>query len=649
MEGAESRTARFCAFVAFWLAIGYMAQDAALAQRAGDNAVTDAEDAFGTQVDQQSIGLYSPSDTRGFNPQLAGNFRLDGLYITQVHTFINPCLIRETTIRVGIGADPLIFAAPTGIVDLALRSPGGQRIVSVLATHGSLDGETVTLEAQTPLTGTRSAIDVCAAYYHNNDIDYADRAHGFVRSVVARWKPSDTIEVLPFAAIADGGEQNLFPQLYADGVSRPPEFTLSDLSTSDQARYGWRHIDAGVVARAALGDRWTLAAGVFRSEEHDPSNSNPLYFLGPSPIADVVLDQSPRLRSAAWSGEIRGVRQFRSGAYIHRLALSVRGRTTKVQFGGDEVLDLGSASIFQRMPIPVYSGPFGPASHDKVDQHDFGVAYEIKRRRIASFTIGILRDRYTRDVEQSGSAGASQSRSRWLLTARGVVELSSSALFYLAEVQGVEDSPLAPTSAANRGELPAASRTRQVDFGLRFGPTRPWQAILGGFEIRKPYFNLDDAGFYRALGELRHRGMEASASFSAHGTTIVAGGVYLRALDERTSARGQRVEVPLGPVPGTLNVNFDAAPESWHGWGASFQWKWLAARNVTSDGTTRLPPLSTLNIGGRYYHRASPFPWSVRLDIFNIGDRRGLHVSNVGQLLPEQPRRAVLAFALDYL
>jgi iron complex outermembrane recepter protein len=629
------------------LAISCGAPEKVFAQRAGDNAVTDAEDAFGTQVDQQSIGLYSPDDARGFSPQLAGNLRLDGLYVAQVHTFINPCLIRETNMRVGFSADPFNFPAPTGVVDMALRTPGGKQVMSVLATHGSLDGETATFEAQVPLTDSRLAVDVCAAYHHNNDIDYSDRAHGFVRSVVAQWRPSETIEVVPFAAVADGGEQNLFPLVYGDGVSRPPAFDLNDLATSDQTTYGWRHIDAGLVAHAAYGDKWSLAAGVFRSEEHDPSNSNPLYFLEPSAIVDIVLDQSPRLRSGAWSGEIRGVHEYRSGSYSQKLALAVRGRTTKIQFGGDEILDLGSASIFQRTLIPAYGGPFGLPSYDNVNQHDFGITYEMKRQDVGSVTLGVLRDQYERSVEQPDSDVASQSKSRWLVTARVVAEFNPSTMLYISEVQGVEDSPLAPASAVNRGELPTASRTRQVDFGLRLGSSRTWQSIVGGFEIRKPYFNLDELGFYRALGDLRHRGIEASTSFSSRGVTLVAGGVYLLARDERGTTTERTVEVPLGPVPGTLNVNLDVAPKSWNGWGASVQWKWLSARDVTSDGTSRLPPLSTLNIGGRYYHRSASHPWSVRLDAFNIGDRRGLHVSNVGQLLPEQPRRIVLTVALD--
>lgn len=45
--------------------------------------MTSADDAFGTAVGLQNVGLYSETDARGFNPQQAGNLRIEGLYFDQ--------------------------------------------------------------------------------------------------------------------------------------------------------------------------------------------------------------------------------------------------------------------------------------------------------------------------------------------------------------------------------------------------------------------------------------------------------------------------------------------------------------------------------------------------------------------------------------
>ncbi|MEP7245859.1 MAG: TonB-dependent receptor, partial [Gammaproteobacteria bacterium] len=52
----------------------------AVAQRADENAVTTAQDAFGATTGNESIGLYSETEVRGFSPVTAGNVRIEGLY-----------------------------------------------------------------------------------------------------------------------------------------------------------------------------------------------------------------------------------------------------------------------------------------------------------------------------------------------------------------------------------------------------------------------------------------------------------------------------------------------------------------------------------------------------------------------------------------
>ncbi|MGO4781606.1 hypothetical protein AB4084_39580, partial [Lysobacter sp. 2RAB21] len=71
---------------------------AADAQRAGDNAVTAAEDAFGATLGNETIGLYSSKQVRGFSPVDAGNVRMDGIYFDRQGT-VPPALVEGSTIR----------------------------------------------------------------------------------------------------------------------------------------------------------------------------------------------------------------------------------------------------------------------------------------------------------------------------------------------------------------------------------------------------------------------------------------------------------------------------------------------------------------------------------------------------------------------
>ncbi len=71
------------------------------AEHAEVNAVTAAEDAFGTSIGLQNVGLYTPTDARGFSPQQAGNLRIEGLYFDQQTWVTSSCLVRETAMRIG--------------------------------------------------------------------------------------------------------------------------------------------------------------------------------------------------------------------------------------------------------------------------------------------------------------------------------------------------------------------------------------------------------------------------------------------------------------------------------------------------------------------------------------------------------------------
>src|SRR5579863_2496631 len=141
------------------------------AQRADENAVTAAQDAFGTSIGFQNVGLYSAGDARGFNPQQAGNLRIEGLYFDQQTWTSGDCMVRETTMRVGIAAQSYSFPAPTGIADLSLRTPGDKTLASAILTRGPFDAATADLEVQLPVVEGKFGIDLCAGYRKDFDVD----------------------------------------------------------------------------------------------------------------------------------------------------------------------------------------------------------------------------------------------------------------------------------------------------------------------------------------------------------------------------------------------------------------------------------------------------------------------------------------------
>ena len=280
----------------------------AAAQRADDNAVTAAADAFGVTVGFQTIGLYSSTNVRGFNPAQAENLRIEGLYYDQQLTYSNPFLFSRSDIRVGIAAQSYSFPSPTGIVDYKLRIPGDQELLSVLATHGPLNMATAEIDTQYPVADALS-VGLNIAQWNNFDYNYARTSASHAFSLILRIRPSAGSEIVPFVGYTHNGEHHELPSVYANGLDSVPVFNEQQLTAQDWTSWGWNQLTAGVIGRSTLDSSWQVAAGVFRSLAQNSQNFNDL-LLGPTAggIADHIIDVTPPLRAGSYSGDLRVTR-----------------------------------------------------------------------------------------------------------------------------------------------------------------------------------------------------------------------------------------------------------------------------------------------------------------------------------------------------
>jgi iron complex outermembrane recepter protein len=625
-----------------------LTSQAAGQQRAEDNAVTAAEDAFGTSVGLQNVGLYSQTDARGFNPQQAGNLRIEGLYFDQQTWVTGSCMVRETAMRIGIAAQSYSFPSPTGIADLSLRTPGDQPAFSGLASRGPFNARTVQLEEQLPIAGKVLAADLCGGYYRNFLPDLNRQDGTAELGATLRWRPSGQTEIVPFWSYLFGGAHQSLPGVYTDGTVPLPRFRERDLGSQTWTTQPWRMTTFGAVLKSALTDQWRVTAGLFHSQEHDPWSFDPYLQLNADGTADSSVDVSPPLLANSTSGEVRLSGVTTQDVHRHQIEFAVRGRAVQRSYGGDDDLDFGNVALQSQMQFAQPPIVLTPRSEDVTRELDVGATYEERWLGVGSAAIGVLKDNYRRTNEAPAGAPATFHTTPWLIDTRLTLEGGPGLLYYGSYTQGLEDSALAPVSAVNRGEPPAAARTWQVDGGVRYAPGERLRMILGVFDIHKPYLNLDSVNVYRPLGRLRNEGLETSLTYGNAGLTVLAGGVWIRPrVDLSVTQPGVTGSEPIGPVPLTLTANLDYAPKNWGPWAASLQWNRLSSRYATSDDLQRLPPLAKVDSGVRYQWKRGEKSWTLRFDGFNLTNAQGLHVSALGLVLPEQSRRFALTLATD--
>ena len=621
----------------------------ALAQRTDDNAVEDADDAFGTSIGGEQIGIYSPDFVRGFSAVTAGNVRIDGLYYDQ-QSFPTDRIIESRTVRVGISAQGYPFPAPTGIAEYGLRKPGADALLSSALIFGPFNGWNVELDGELPLMGEKLGLTAGVGIHRANfeqGTDQNSESYG----VTLQFKPSENFYIQPFYGYIDVLERGRPPLIFTSGDFLPNEIDRPDFFGQDWTKYDADLHNLGVVSRGSIGG-FDLGFGLFRSVLDLKQTYNDLLFdTNENGIVGeriIVGDQDNRYAST--SGELRASRHFVEGSRRHSIHVSLRARSLNRRYGGSSVVSLGPSVLGEEDDRPMPEFNYGAKSTDRVRQKTFGLGYEIRWRGVGEANLGLQKTYYRKSVTTPSGELPESKDNPLLFSATAAAPITSKLAIYGGYTRGLEESDVAPADAVNRDEAPPAIITRQFDFGFRYAIRPGLSLIAGYFNVEKPYFNLDSESRFRQLGTVTNRGFEASiAGRIAPGLTINAGATWLPA---RVS--GEQVEAGLiGDRPinnfklRTLaNVNWEFP---WHKpLTLTARFESTSSRASNSDNTLFIPARSVTSLGARYRTNVGKTPILVRATVDNIFDKFGWGVGGSGFFFPNAPRRFSMVVAADW-
>ncbi|HXG81063.1 MAG TPA: TonB-dependent receptor [Sphingomicrobium sp.] len=619
----------------------------AMAQRTGENAVTSADDAFGTSIGNETIGLYGLGEVRGFSPEAAGNIRLDGLYMGGI-VIGNPRLQSGATVRVGLSAQGYAFPAPTGIVELGLRPAGAEPALSGVAYLGhSQIG--IDLDGQLPLS---SELSLAGGISFNRYIDFpnGDHSHHIDIGVAPAWRPRDGTEVRAYYGVQFSPIDRSTPFTFVDGDQLPPDLP-NDFLGQKWAAWNNRFHTMGLFGRTTFGS-WQLRAGLFRHIFDSRKSYNTLFVVDAQPdgSARYLVAIHPRRTTTSNAGELRLSRQFEEGPRHHVFHVSVKARTRDGDFGGEEVVDFGPVTIGEVPPeFPEPDVEFGEETVDETRQGTVGIAYHGRWQGVGEISLGVQKTRYRKTIDAPDEAPIVTHADPWLWNGTIAVNLAKGLVAYAGYTKGLEDSGVAPEIAVNRNEAPPALLTSQRDFGIRyaFGPMR---LVVGAFDVRKPYFNMDPGLVYRQLGTVRHRGLEISlAGEPIEGLNIVAGAVLMK---PRVTGPGVDLGViggkPVGQAGRSANANADYRLPFLQGLSVSIGIRYLGKRPGSVDNQLVVPGRTIVDVGSRYRFKLMEFPASFRLQVSNLFDIYAWNVTGGGGLRRAFPRKLNATLSVDF-
>ena len=616
------------------------AWSAAAAAAAQESTTRTARDAFGERVGVEAVGLYNEGSVRGFNLQNSAAYRIDGHYFVRQQS-ISDAALDGVGVRVGANAARLDFPSPSGVVNYRLRDTNGATRWHV--GTGLREYETRFLDVGGVLVSEDGEFGLAANFIGRDEMTYALGNQGSIYEygAVGRWRPSDRLQVRGFVSYTDRAYDGDYGIMAADGAL-PPTLKPVQSFAPPWAKFISPELTYGVLAESAAGP-WSFEGSAFRADWSPQRTDFTLLSTRRDGTAQATQFVTPERKFVSDSFEGRVARVFDGERIDHRLSLSLRGRRSRADTVGGRAFDLGVVNITE---TPRYGGEpvltdDGRRVQDEVDQLTASAGWGINVGETLELRLGAHRTRYEKRVTPIGGSETTRAEELWLYNASAVWSLSPRTALFASWLTGLEETGTAPQSATNRNEILPPVEAEQMEFGVTHALTERLSLIGAAFDVSKPTPGFRADGSYGLVGEVRHRGIEASLAGQVRaGTSVVLGAVLI---DPKVSgplveagAVGERAPgIPGLTAVASIDHQLSFAPN----WSVDANVNHSGERQANTRNTFSTPSHTFLNVGGRYRFRAGPANALLRLQVLNVFDRRGWTGTSSGFLSPTIARR----------
>nr|WP_285222330.1 MULTISPECIES: TonB-dependent receptor [unclassified Lysobacter] len=399
----------------------------------------------------------------------------------------------------------------------------------------------------------------------------------------------------------------------------------------------------GVLYDARFG-RFSVDASAFRSIFDIEQNDFTLISSDGAGRATATTLRSPGRTKIADSVEARIGRPFEAGALDQRVTLSLRGGRTTAEFGSNLAVPLGAFQLPGDPPEVPEIKWSGMRGEDRVEQVTASAGYTLAWDDRLQLRLGIHRIRYDKAVRSILGTQTGRVSKSTHYNASAVFNLTDRTALFGSWVTGLEESGVAPLFASNGDEVLPPGDVEQFELGVRHALSPRLTFIGAFFDVSKPSQGLRSDGSFGLVGEVDHRGVEASIAGELNDRIkIVVGAV---AFD--SAVTGALVDAGIVGSEG-VGVSQRAASASIEyqlrdGWSLDANLNYSGERWTDTANTLRAPAVTTLGIGLRHNFTLAGRPAALRIVASNITGADGYLAARSGLLSPIAPPtiRAVL-------
>ncbi|MBT2747657.1 TonB-dependent receptor [Lysobacter sp. ISL-42] len=549
-------------------------------------------------------------------------------------------MLSSASVRVGVNAARLAYPAPSGVVNYRLREAGPANELRLGA--GVRDFGTQVLQGDGSYRS--GAFSFAGGFLwrplHRHPQGYEGVA--FNLGGVFAWDIAPDQRLRAFASMYKRHYDGDYAVVANAGAMPPPLRRLHQYSPR-WAETAANSTNMGVLYDARFG-RFSVDASAFRSIFDIEQNDFTLISSDGAGRATATTLRSPGRTKIADSVEARIGRPFEAGALDQRVTLSLRGGRTTAEFGSNLAVPLGAFQLPGDPPEVPEIKWSGMRGEDRVEQVTASAGYTLAWDDRLQLRLGIHRIRYDKAVRSILGTQTGRVSKSTHYNASAVFNLTDRTALFGSWVTGLEESGVAPLFASNGDEVLPPGDVEQFELGVRHALSPRLTFIGAFFDVSKPSQGLRSDGSFGLVGEVDHRGVEASIAGELNDRIkIVVGAV---AFD--SAVTGALVDAGIVGSEG-VGVSQRAASASIEyqlrdGWSLDANLNYSGERWTDTANTLRAPAVTTLGIGLRHNFTLAGRPAALRIVASNITGADGYLAARSGLLSPIAPPtiRAVL-------
>lgn len=584
-----------------------------------------ASDAFGTRIGDESVGLYSEGQVRGFSLQEAGNYRIENAYFVRGARLLSNSVVAGSTVRIGPNALGFDFPSPSGVVQFSLPSDARDRTEVQLGIADALQSNLGPFARVYLSRKSQAGNSISAGLVAFPNQRASDGVQGrfYSLGLVARLRPVEALELTALIDFADW--QRNGDQLYAlsDASQPAPRARWFNYLGQDWNRSHTKDRNLGLISRYQGIQNWTISASSIVSQTGVPIYGFSLFTLAANGDASARAVVNQGRKVIGRGHEFSALRQFQSASTRSQLGISTRIRRSDFQSPSSDSFATPSFSIFGLAPQIARPNLVAPDAYanSSTDQDDIGIAYQWRHQNQLALNLGLRSVRTRLRNAPLAEVLTQRSDQTLLYNAALVLPIAKTFTAFATTTRGLEEAGFAPANAANRFAALAPVQSKQSELGVKWQANENLSAILTGFDLSKPDAGLGADNRYDYLGLVRHRGVEASvAGALTPQWNIVAGAMRMSPrLSGENVARGLIGDQPVGRSAdlGLLSLSY---AHSTSGWSSDVSLNFFGRRPANAANARYTGGNSTLALGLRYPFKFAGLPAQWRIRLFNAGN-----------------------------